>query len=453
MTISRIKWIAIVAPILFLLMIEEVDRFLLHPHFGHSTGYLFKMSALIAGAVVFSALIFRAIERVQQSLVQRNRELLALDEIGRTVTGSNHLHQELTVALDQVIRVTSSIAGRVFVEGYGESDPPTYVSLGDPEAFAGLPEDDRILSGVNSARTVQISVIHEPLALATRGTLNEHTAALVPLVALDRTIGSLRLVAAGARLAMESERLLTAIGHQLGVAVQASHLFRDVERRREESQALYELGLRIASLEDPERVLDIVVDQARRLLAVDRAGLCMAESSPDNEDSSFHDWESKHVTRSGAHVEECSALAPEYRRFSLTSPLRLGGRTVGQLSVGNRSPRLFSPRDRIFLDSIADMAAIALSNARLLRSERQVAVLEERERISRELHDSSSQALGYLHLKCLAVARTAANGQLEPVEAELRDMASVAKDAYADVREAILGLREASPAGGTFVET
>jgi two-component system nitrate/nitrite sensor histidine kinase NarX len=48
---------------------------------------------------------------------------------------------------------------------------------------------------------------------------------------------------------------------------------------------------------------------------------------------------------------------------------------------------------------MADLAAIAVQKATLLEKERQVAVLEERERLSREMHDSLAQVLGYLHLK------------------------------------------------------
>ena len=45
------------------------------------------------------------------------------------------------------------------------------------------------------------------------------------------------------------------------------------------------------------------------------------------------------------------------------------------------------------LAGLADMAAIAIHNARLLERERQVAVLEERDNLAREMHDTLAQVL------------------------------------------------------------
>ena len=98
---------------------------------------------------------------------------------------------------------------------------------------------------------------------------------------------------------------------------------------------------------------------------------------------------------------------------------------------------------------MADMAAIAINNARLLERERYVAVLEERERLAQEMHDSLAQVLGYLHLKAQATKRHLNGGELVRADDELTDMASLAHEAYLDVREAILGLRETvSPTRG-----
>jgi len=98
---------------------------------------------------------------------------------------------------------------------------------------------------------------------------------------------------------------------------------------------------------------------------------------------------------------------------------------------------------------MADLAAIAVQKATLLQKERQVAVLEERERLSREMHDSLAQVLGYLHLKAQDTQRALKRDDLSKVGEELEDMAAVAHEPYADVREAIIGLRApVMPDGG-----
>ena len=92
---------------------------------------------------------------------------------------------------------------------------------------------------------------------------------------------------------------------------------------------------------------------------------------------------------------------------------------------------------------------ITRKNEQLLEDQRHMAVLEERERLAGEMHDSLAQVLGYVHLKAQTTKRALACQDVTKAEEELEDIASLAHEAYKDVREAILGLRETvSPAGG-----
>jgi len=70
-----------------------------------------------------------------------------------------------------------------------------------------------------------------------------------------------------------------------------------------------------------------------------------------------------------------------------------------------------------------------------------MAVLRERQRIARELHDSLAQSLGYLHLGLGTVERQVATGQIAEAPAELAELRRTARDAYEEVRQAIFGLR------------
>ena len=75
-------------------------------------------------------------------------------------------------------------------------------------------------------------------------------------------------------------------------------------------------------------------------------------------------------------------------------PLIVRGRGVGTLSVYDRMDgRLFSPDDLSILQILANQAAIALENHRLTEALHDLAVLEERERISKELHDGVIQSI------------------------------------------------------------
>lgn len=76
----------------------------------------------------------------------------------------------------------------------------------------------------------------------------------------------------------------------------------------------------------------------------------------------------------------------------------------------------------------------------LLAQGQNLAILEERERIAHEMHDGLGQVLGYVNTKTLAVSRLLEVGKIEEARAQLGQLESAARDLYADVREAILGL-------------
>ncbi|MBI4011448.1 MAG: sensor histidine kinase [Candidatus Rokubacteria bacterium] len=70
-----------------------------------------------------------------------------------------------------------------------------------------------------------------------------------------------------------------------------------------------------------------------------------------------------------------------------------------------------------------------------------MAVVKERQRIARELHDSLAQSLGYLHLRLADAERQIAGDGTGQLRAELADLKQVARAAYDEARQAIFGLR------------
>jgi signal transduction histidine kinase len=70
-----------------------------------------------------------------------------------------------------------------------------------------------------------------------------------------------------------------------------------------------------------------------------------------------------------------------------------------------------------------------------------MAIIKERQRIGRELHDSLAQTLGYLHLKLADVERRIVTENAAQLEPELADLRRAARSAYEEARQAIFGLR------------
>lgn len=118
------------------------------------------------------------------------------------------------------------------------------------------------------------------------------------------------------------------------------------------------------------------------------------------------------------------------------------GGLVGMVAVVAFSRMMFSAIQRGYLQMVA-------TQQRAVDAERQTAVLEERERIAREMHDSLAQVLSVAHLKLRTIE---ASPELsDGTRREVSELAVLCQESCSDVRESILGLRETGRGGRDFV--
>jgi signal transduction histidine kinase len=100
-----------------------------------------------------------------------------------------------------------------------------------------------------------------------------------------------------------------------------------------------------------------------------------------------------------------------------------------------------------------DITPLRQAHERLLQQERALATLRERERLARELHDSVGQVLAYVSLQADATRKLLDDGKASLAGDQLSRLASIARDAHADVREFILALRAAPAEQRAFFPT
>jgi signal transduction histidine kinase len=216
----------------------------------------------------------------------------------------------------------------------------------------------------------------------------------------------------------------------------------DLERREASARALHRVSVAIAALADLDEILQAIVDQARQQLDRDVAVLVTTGS----------DGESRVAAASGPPdaIDPAGGypgpgavrfVHPDVATARLEAPLQRAGETIGSLLVGSRDARAFEVDEVEMLSSLANHAAIATENARLQARLRELAVVAERERIAREMHDGLAQVLGYVNTKSQAIEEHLAAGRIVEARTLLAELAAAARSIYVDIREAILGLR------------
>lgn len=127
----------------------------------------------------------------------------------------------------------------------------------------------------------------------------------------------------------------------------------------------------------------------------------------------------------------------------LGMPIVWRDRLIGFFGIGAPPPRRFGEEDIEILGLLGRHAAVAIENARLYERAQQTAVLEERNRLARELHDSVTQKMFSLAL----IAQTLAPAwKRDPAEGERRTerLVELSGTALAEMRSLLAELRPPS---------
>lgn len=208
-----------------------------------------------------------------------------------------------------------------------------------------------------------------------------------------------------------------------------------------------------------DKLLQITGAQAGEILLVneqtgrmERKAASGHISEQDYEKTDFHTAEGFHATiLKGEPV--VTAMKPVPAQISSGNkkkiqldymvgvPLRSKDEIIGAIVISAAQHQPFTHEDTQLLVNIGNQVVVAIINARLHEKVQDIAALEERERIARELHDGIAQVLSYVNAKAQAAQQVLANGEQAQAGAYLKELEGVARECYSDVREAILGLR------------
>jgi two-component system, NarL family, nitrate/nitrite sensor histidine kinase NarX len=256
------------------------------------------------------------------------------------------------------------------------------------------------------------------------------------------------------------------------VATARDQLETRVTQRTRELAEAFEFSQEIVAQSELERLLCSVVDRARALAQAQAAALHLFDEGekalsfvassddgaavvPDHRvecDLACRAVEAGRVLATQPACAACRFLLAHPPGLCAIVPLRTGETTLGALCVVRDGNNPFDPDTARALTLLANSAATAIANARLVEAGRQraeeAAALAERERLRAELHDNLAQTLGFLNLETDRVREAAAAGRGNEADREMGRIKAAIHTAYEQVRAALTGLGDPTPAAG-----
>lgn len=153
-------------------------------------------------------------------------------------------------------------------------------------------------------------------------------------------------------------------------------------------------------------------------------------------------WKSVLTSGQSLSLENANLNKKEKWKALLAVPLVWRGEEpLGVLVLGSNSTQAFAQRHQALLETLAGQAALLIQNARLMVQVEYQAVVDERARLAREIHDGLAQTLAFLKIQASQMQNYLARGEMERLTASLQASYRTLSDAYIDARQAIDNLR------------
>jgi nitrate/nitrite-specific signal transduction histidine kinase len=435
---NRLRGLGVFLPIGFLLMIELVRHYLIERRRPFEPGHLLLAAIEIIAVVGFATLVFDLIERTQRESEHRNRELVAANAVSTALREPHDLEGIVDAALNSVLEATGALVATIVMHDRGS------------RWSTGSKASGRLNPAVSPAPDAEREVVDVPL---TTGTAVLGTLRLTFVVDSDHT-------------EVLAHDTLQNIGQQLASTIQNVALITDLQRGMKEGHAFYDVLIRISNVNPLPETLGAVVDHATARLGADAAVLRLNDRTirvlqadgelagvpSDAESVICFCSDTTHEAKWHPAGVDCPVRTDPRFLASVSVQLRGPEGPLGDLWLGRIDEHPFDDGDSRFLATLSELISIAITNARMQEHERQTATMAERERIAREMHDGMAQVLGVTHLRLRSLEARLADADVSTARTELTDLADLCHEAYADVREAIVGLRELTRGDQSLIE-
>jgi signal transduction histidine kinase len=435
------------------------------PSGSHTGDGLAFLSSLAdeAAAAIYNARLF----------VQTQRDLRRRDAVHKVVVSIsseldlNHLLERVVESAVELLNATGGSISLVDSEGVASIQAVYNLS---EEMIGPLEPSEGITGQVLLARQ-PVSVNHytQDLPYPMPSVGNMHAALGVPIWWQGKLIGVFTVLAADPSRTFDrhDREAMDILASHVASAIENARLYGELQERLNEMVGVQRIGAALLDERDFDRVLQVVCEQLQRLTDADGVGLALlAENGQDLDmrtvvgptrdllqgaripiKGSFAGLalHTNQPQRTDDAMHDPRGYTPSlvmgHTRTLLSVPMKTRQRSVGVLSIYNkRGGGGFTNRDAELATVFANQAAAAIENARLYEQTREYTVIEERNRLARELHDSVTQSLFSVTL--LAQASLSLWDRDPPKARERMERATeLAQGALAEMRALIFELR------------
>ncbi|MBP2703723.1 GAF domain-containing sensor histidine kinase [Microbispora sp. RL4-1S] len=259
----------------------------------------------------------------------------------------------------------------------------------------------------------------------------------VPIRVRDSVFGNLYLTEkrGGGEFDEDDEAIVVALATAAGVAIENARLYEDTRRRETWLQASSEITTRLLSGAEPHEVLTLIARRAREMSDTDLTAVLLPGADakvlhPVLEDGSIWDdgapgpalrdvavaetLTGRAFLRGEPLMVDDAAVTDAVRAFTRRGalgpvaavPLGAAGAVRGVLLLAKRAGRLpFSTPELRMLHAFAGQAAVALELAEARRDAEKLGLLEDRDRIAKDLHDVVIQRLFAVAMTLMSAVR------------------------------------------------
>ncbi len=412
-------------------------------------------------------------EELQTQAAKRTTELSALYTITAVVSSTLDLHETLTAALDTTLELTACDAGGIHLfQGQTASLQLVKGCCLSEVTLCGLMELATTDSFVEAAVKIGEPYILTDLYNLTTIPFQSdgfNWMAVIPLTARGVVLGTFFIAKQDAEsFSAPGNELLASIGNQIGVAIENARLFSAEQRRAEQFQLITEVSHRFSSILNIDAVLAEVARLIQQTYGYYHVAIGLIEgeyvvyrqgagSLWDDPEFDFQPGRLKvgqegltgRVAGSGQPlIVPDVTQEPRYilmqgsaTRSELTVPLKVKDQVIGVLDVQSDQLDDFDETDLMVMQLLAGQAAIAVENARLYKQAQQLAVMEERGRLARDLHDSVTQSIYSLTLLAEAGQRMIQAGDTAVIQQNQERLGAIAQQALQEMRLLVFELR------------